>query len=158
TPIAGNTLVFVAPRGPNARGPRPWTSPAQLLAPEVRRVAIGDPAAVPAGRYAQAYLVREGLWRALEPKLVPSASVRAALAAAARGAVDAAIVYASDAAVEPGVEVVFRVPPDRAPRIVYVAAVTRHARDARAAARFVRFLREGDARRVFERHGLQPVS
>jgi molybdate transport system substrate-binding protein len=158
TPVAGNTLVLVAPRRPaGPGGPRPWSSPRRLLEPDVRRVAVGDPAAVPAGRYARAYLEREGLWRALEPKLVPSASVRAALAAVARGAADAAIVYASDAAVESGVEVVLRLPPKRAPRVVYVAAVTRRARDPARAARFVRFLVEEEAQQVLARHGLLPV-
>ena len=42
-----------------------------LLAPSIRRIAIGDPEAVPAGVYARAHLQRIGLWDALHPKIVP---------------------------------------------------------------------------------------
>ena len=46
-------------------------SVADLGAAEVRRIAIGDPAAVPAGVYARQYLERIGQWARLEPKIVP---------------------------------------------------------------------------------------
>src|SRR2546430_644681 len=62
-----------------------------------RRVALANPAAVPAGVYAGQYLQRIGLWRQIEPKVIPSENVRAALAAFEGGNVDAAIVYVTDA-------------------------------------------------------------
>src|SRR5947208_2086555 len=72
-----NQLAIVVP---NDR-PRTLTGPRELTAPAFRRIAIGDPAAVPAGVYAKQYLEQLDLWTAIEPKAVPSASVRAALAA-----------------------------------------------------------------------------
>ncbi len=65
---------------------------------EIRRLAIGDPAAVPAGVYARRYLEQRGLWTAYEPRIVPTTNVRAALAAVETGSVDAAIVYVTDLA------------------------------------------------------------
>ena len=59
----------------------------------IRRLAIGDPAAVPAGVYARRYLEQRGLWTAYESRVVPTTNVRAALAAVETGSVDAAIVY-----------------------------------------------------------------
>ena len=87
-----------------ARGRRAHSSIrtlADLGNAEVRRIAIGDPAAVPAGVYARQYLEDVGLWARLEPKIVPMTNVRAALTAVQNGSADAAFVYATDAKVAP---------------------------------------------------------
>ena len=65
---------------------------------EIRRLAIGDPAAVPAGVYAKRYLEQKHLWSAYESRIVPTTNVRAALTAVETGSVDAAIVYLTDLA------------------------------------------------------------
>src|SRR4051812_12282015 len=75
---------------------RTLSSIRDLLAPAIRRIAIGDPAAVPAGVYAREYLQRAGIWNALQLKLIPAGSVRLALTAVERGGADVAIVYATD--------------------------------------------------------------
>lgn len=69
-------------------------SPQELLG---KKVALGDPASVPAGIYARDYLTRVGLWEQIAPHVIPTENVRAALAAVKSGNADAAIVYATDA-------------------------------------------------------------
>lgn len=81
--VLSNWLVLV---GANA--------PRELLG---KRVALGDPASVPAGIYARDYLSRAGLWDQIAPHVIPTENVRAALAAVQSGNADAAIVYATDA-------------------------------------------------------------
>ena len=76
--------------------PRRFESARDLADPAITRIAIGDPAAVPAGVYAKQYLQKIGIWPALQMKLIPSGSVRLALAAVENGAADAAIVYRTD--------------------------------------------------------------
>jgi molybdate transport system substrate-binding protein len=120
---------------------------------EIRRLAIGDPAAVPAGRYAKAYLQRRGLWGAYEPRIVPTSNVRAALAAVENGAADAAIVYATDIQASSRAALAFVVAPDQGPSIGYPAAVIRTSRHRRDAERFLEFLRGVEAARIFTRHG-----
>ena len=112
-----------------------------------RRVALANPAAVPAGVYARQYLQRIGLWREVEPKVIPTENVRAALAAFEGGNVDAAIVYATDAPKLHGVVVDWD--------IRYPAAVVRGARHPAAARRFVEFLRSAEAMAVFKRFGFR---
>jgi molybdate transport system substrate-binding protein len=123
-----------------------------LAAPAVGRVALGNPDSVPAGVYARRWLERQGVWGSVSPKVVPALTVRAALAAARAGRVDAAVVYATDAAIEPLVPVLYRVPEAHAPPIVYPAAVVRGPNQA-AAARFVTYLRSTDAGAVFRAAG-----
>ena len=52
--------------------PRTFRSARDLADPSIRRIALGDPAAVPAGVYARTYLQQIGVWAAIESKVVPS--------------------------------------------------------------------------------------
>ena len=153
-PIVTNQLVVVEDAGQ----PRRIQAVADLARPEVRRIAIGDPAAVPAGVYARSYLERLGLWSRLERKTVPSNNVRAALTAVQNGSADAAIVYATDVRIARGLRVAVEVAGADAPPIVYPAAVVKSTRRADAAARFLAFLRSAPALRIFQQHGFRPAA
>ena len=153
--LLGNTMV-IAVTERLSRGLRDY--PQALGGSEFRRIAIGDPEAVPAGVYAKKALTAAGLWHALQAKLVPLASVRAALAAMQSGGADAALIYASDIAVADAsrVRVAF-VWPAAATAIVYPAAIMRASRNQAEAARFVQFLCGADAAALFERHRFIPL-
>lgn len=60
------------------------------------RLAIGDPAYVPAGTYAKDWMECMGVWGFIQSRIIPTIDVRAALAAVETGAADVAIVYSSD--------------------------------------------------------------
>jgi len=118
----------------------------------VRRIAIGNPASVPAGRYARGALQRTGLWAALEPKLIPTQNVRQALDYVARGEVDAGLVYATDAAILPGkVRVVAQIATPVP--IVYPAAVVAGTRHRAAAEAYLQHLASPAAQAIFARQG-----
>jgi molybdate transport system substrate-binding protein len=80
-------------------------------------------------------------------------NVRAALALVAAGEAPLGIVYATDAAAEPGVGVVGRFPAGTHPPVVYPAAAMAESDDPALAADFLAFLRGEAARTAFERHG-----
>lgn len=125
---------------------------ASLASSEVRRVALGNPESVPVGVYARRWLEGRGAWSAVAPKVVPTTTVRAALAAARAGRVDGAVVYATDAASDPSVPVIYRVPVADTPPIRYPVAVIAGPRQE-AAQRFVAFLRSAEAGAVFQAAG-----
>jgi molybdate transport system substrate-binding protein len=124
---------------------------------EIRRVAIGDPAAVPAGVYARRYLEQRGLWTAYEARIVPTTNVRAALAAVETGSVDAAIVYVTDLAAARTAVLAFAVSATDGPRIVYPGAVLAASRHPAEARRFLAFLRQPAAAAIFARHRFRPL-
>ncbi len=126
-------------------------------ASQIRRLAIGDPAAVPAGVYARHYLQRQGLWAAYAPRIVPTGNVRGALAAVENGSVDAAIVYVTDVRAPRNVQIVLKIPVGEAPPITYAAAVVAASRNSDAAERFLTFLRSGSGRAIFARFGFGPA-
>jgi len=150
--VAGNRLVLVV----DSRSPVKAVT--DLGAAEIRRIAIGDPLAVPAGVYARQYLEQVNQWTRLQPKIVPVANVRAALTAVQNGSADAAFVYATDARIAPALRVVATITGPQAPRIVYPAVVVKTSRQPRAAAKFLEFLRTLPALAIFEKHGFTPVT
>ncbi len=135
TDLLSNQLVVVTPREPPV--PRA-ASPAVLQS--FARIAIGDPASVPAGVYARAYLESVGLWDRVQDSLVPTHSVRAALVMVEAGDVDAAIVYRTDALSSGKVTLVFAVPVAEGPMIVYPAAVTAASSNPVAGERLLAYL------------------
>ena len=104
--VAEGQLVVVGARG-TRRAPS-----LEAALDGVGRVALADPAHVPAGRYARRALERAGLWGDVEARVVGAGDVRAALAAVETGAADRAVVYATDARASARVAVVAVIPPD----------------------------------------------
>jgi molybdate transport system substrate-binding protein len=152
--VVGNRLAVVsATPDPGVRDVR------DLADPRIRRIAIGDPTAVPAGVYARRYLQSIGLWDRVEDRVVPLGNVRAALAAVDTGSADAAIVYTTDVRAASRARLAFVVSGPDAPRIVYPAAVTARTPEAVAASRrFLEFLKTPTASGIFSRYGFEPLT
>jgi len=154
--LLGNRLAVIT-RKDNATGAL-IRDVQDLRREEVRRIALGDPSAVPAGVYARSYLQKIGLWPQVEPKIVPVGNVRAALTVVENGSADAAIVYETDAALASSVVTAFVVTGPGAPRIVYPAAVVAHSRHRDAATRFLSFLTGTQAAVIFRTFGFTPLA
>jgi molybdate transport system substrate-binding protein len=153
--LASNQLVVVVPREKAGS----LTSISGLSSPSIRRIALGNPAAVPAGVYAKAYLQRSGLWNEVADRIVETTSVRAALGAVDASEADAAIVYRTDVATARSAVVAMEVPVDEAPRIVYPAAQMLNGPNPAAARAFLDYIQSDDAWPFFERAGfLRPPS
>jgi molybdate transport system substrate-binding protein len=146
--LLSNSLVVVVP----ADGRLSINSPRELDA-KTKKIAVADPRAVPAGIYTKEYLGKLGLWTKLEPKIVPTENVRAALAAVESGNVEAGFVYKTDANISKNVRIAFSVPSDQGTMIRYPIAILKEAKNKRGAEGFLRFLESENARRVFERYG-----
>lgn len=117
-----------------------------------QRVAIGLPASVPVGRYTKGVLEGEGLWAAVEPKMIGAQSVRQALDYVARGEVDAGFVYSTDAALMPDkVKVALTIGTVKPVR--YPAAPIAASPNLPLAQQFVDFLIAPQAQAVFTKYG-----
>jgi len=149
--LAGNRLVVVRP-GAQA-GELTESTAALQAALAGGRVATGDPAHVPVGRYAEAALRSLGLWGAVGARLVRAENVRSALAFVERGEAAAGIVYASDAAASSRVHVAARFPRASHPPIEYPAALVAGA--GPAAARVLEAMFTPQARVALQRAGFE---
>jgi molybdate transport system substrate-binding protein len=149
--LASNAIVLIAPKSSAAQLKiAPNFALAQALGDG--RLAMADPASVPAGKYGKASLEALGVWATVAAKVAPAENVRAALLLVSRGEAPLGIVYETDAAVDPGVRIVDRFPPNTHPPIVYPIAVTRDAKNPAAAA-YVAYLRSAVARPALRKQG-----
>ncbi len=149
----GNSLALVAPASSTAqvalaRG----TDLAALLGPN-GRIATGDPAHVPVGRYAQAALEWMGQWGAVSPRLARADNVRAALLLVERGEAPFGIVYETDARASAGVRTVATFPAESHPPVSYPFALTRRAEGNAAARAFFTFVTSPEAGATWQRFG-----
>jgi molybdate transport system substrate-binding protein len=121
--LAGNALVVIVPKGAKDRP----ASLKELVDTNYARIALADPVAVPAGKYAKAALESAGLYEGLKARVVAAQDVRTALAYVERGEAPVGIVYATDAASSGKVDTAFRVPSELHPKITYPMVLVKGA-------------------------------
>ena len=137
--VAGNELALIT-AADSALAPAAVSEQSPLLAwLGGRRLALGDPSHVPAGRYAQAALEHLGLWASVEKHLAPAESVRTALVYVSQGEAALGIVYVSDLKRAAGVKLIGVFPANSHPAIVYPAAMIKGVKDPEAR-KFLAFL------------------
>jgi molybdate transport system substrate-binding protein len=149
----GNRLVLIAPSTDEttlSNPPNATEISATLGA--AGRLALGDPAHVPAGIYARQSLKNLNLWPAVEANLAPTDNVRAALALVASGEAALGIVYATDAALSPDVQTVATLPATSHAPITYHFAIVRD-NDSPEARAFLSFLTSAEGLAIFGRFG-----
>ncbi len=148
--VAGNALVVIVPAAAKAAP----GSVKDLADARYRRVAVGEPKTVPAGKYATQALHAAGLDEALKGRLVYGANVRQVLDYVERGEVDAGIVYATDARESRDrVRVAAGVGPKSHDPIEYPAVLILDSRRRKAAGDFLDYLATEKARDVLTSHG-----
>lgn len=116
------------------------------------RLAIGDPAHVPAGAYAKMALESLGVWPELQGKLALAKDVRGALALVEHGDARFGIVYTTDARISRLVRVAGIFPADSHAPIHYEIAVIRD-NDSPAARQLRDYLLSPAARKIYSRFG-----
>lgn len=154
--LLANELALIAPAGSTAA---PVIAPGFDLAGALGdgRLALADPDAVPAGKYAKQALVALGVWDGVAGRLARTENVRAALALVASGEAPLGIVYATDALAEPKVRSLGAFPAATHDPILYPAALTRTATPEAAA--FLAFLKGDTASAIFAKAGFgKPAS
>ena len=128
-------------------------SASDLTKPEYKKIALAEPQTVPAGIYAREYLQKRGLWDAIKEKVVPTETVRAALAAVESGNVEAGFVYKTDSLISKKVKVAVEISVAEGPKISYPMAVLQFFRQPERAKKLEDYLVGPAARQVFEKFG-----
>ena len=142
---------------------------------DIKTIAIGEPNAVPAGKYALQALQSAGLvtydeaddgtvenikWDAsIEGKMNAGADKVGTVASYVKeGQADVGFIYTSDIFRYEGVEVAYTTPADSHKTILYPGGVTTDSKNAEAAADFLKFCMENaDAQKIFSEYGFELV-
>ncbi len=118
-------------------------------------IALGDPASVPAGQYAQEALTSLGIWDKIQDKVSFGSNVTEVLNQVAAASADAGIVYATDAAsMSDQVKVIAEAPEGSLKEaVIYPVAVVKTTAHQEEAEAFVEFLQTEEAMAVFQSYG-----
>lgn len=123
-----------------------------LTGGKATRVALGNPATVPVGRYTKASLEQSGHWDSLKKHEVLGQNVRQVLDYVARGEVDAGFVFATDAAIMPDkVKVVQRLESPIA--VLYPIALVKRDGSNPKARDFVEFIFSPEGEAILAKYG-----
>ena len=148
--ILNNTLAIITPINSTIS----ISSVQDLL--NLDKVAIGNPATVPAGVFAQQLFANSGISGQLN--LVLGTDVRNVLSLVSNNTVDAGIVYTTDALTAlDKVKIAYTPPINLYSPIVYGSAVLRQTQNLDAAKDFNSFLRSPQALGVFQVSGFSPI-
>ena len=130
----------------------------ELAGAGFRHLALADPDAVPAGRYARAALEQMALdggtlWQAVAERVAPALDVRAALALVESDPAIVGIVYRTDAHQSQRVRVLHELPAGGAARVTYYGALIEEGTSPELGSRFLDFVVGAEGRRITRRHG-----
>jgi len=154
--MLSNTLVIIA----HPDSSYAMNAPEDLPALGFKFLAMGDPDAVPAGKYARTWLtgIRMGegtLWDAVKARVSPATDVRAALGQVIGSEDVVGIVYMTDYASAKGrVRKLFAIPAEGL-GISYPGAAMKESGHPELAKAFLDYLASPAARRVFENYGFE---
>lgn len=148
--FAGNSIALIAASNATVR----LTAFNDLVKNTVVRIAIGNPASVPAGKYAEEALKNMGLWDNLKAKLVYGEHVRQVMDYVARGEVDAGIVFLTDALSRSReLEVVAEAPASVHTPVLYTIAAVTGTKNETAARNFIAIVVSKEGKEVLRKHG-----
>ena len=157
--LLSNALVIIAPSGSL------WKMDAatDLCRLDFRLLALGQPDAVPAGRYAKQWLEThscqdQSLWEIVAGRISPAPDVRAVLGQVEVNEGVLGIVYQTDYALaQDRVQLLYRVSAEVGPPIRYAVSRLQGTPHGQLAESFLEFLFSDAARTIFERHGFLPL-
>ena len=150
--FAGNQIVLVVP----VNAAFPLTSFHDLARAEIKRMAIGNPKTVAAGRYAEEVLEHFKLREALKAKLIFAENVRQVLDYVARGEVDAGLLYSTDAAIKADrVKIAMEAPEQGHKPVVYPIAVIKGSKKEIWGRKFISFVVSQEGNQIMKKYGFK---
>jgi molybdate transport system substrate-binding protein len=133
------------------------TSFEDVTSDAVAQIAIGDPASVPAGQYAQDTFTFLNIWDQVTAKAMLGTDVKQVLSWVDSGNVDCGVVYKTDAATDNNVKIVASAPEGSHKAVVYPLAVVKASVNQDAAKAFIAYLQSDAAMAIFDQYGFLAV-
>ncbi|PFG58169.1 molybdate transport system substrate-binding protein [Vibrio sp. ES.051] len=152
TDLVRNSLVLITPQYSKLATFDFSDGDAWEVALNDNRLALGNPASVPAGMYAKESLHTLGVWKNIQHRVAPAKNVRLALALVERGEAPLGIVYKTDAQLTDKVKVIGEFKSDTHADIIYPAAMVKDSTESK---QFFQYLRSDEAKRIFVQYGFQ---
>lgn len=142
-----NKVVLIVPKG-NTKGIKSFED---VLKSD--KIAIGDPASVPAGQYAKELFENLKVWDDVSKKTSLGTNVTEVLNWVAEGSADSGVVYSTDAASNNKVEIVLDAPEGSVSKVIYPVGIIKASKNKTESKKFIDFLQSDEAMKVFENYG-----
>lgn len=156
-PFIGNELVLVSKSGAVRKtNNNIFESKNFIQILNNNRLVLGDPAHVPAGRYAKISLENLGLWSLIKDKVIKQVNVRAALTMIERGEVNLGIVYKTDIRLSKSIEIIEIFPNKQTPEIIYYAAILKNKKNKENIL-FFNTLTKKSSLEIFKKYGFRKI-
>lgn len=147
-PMLQNQLVMIVPKDSTVE----WNSFNDLE--KAQSIAIGDPASVPAGQYAEKGLKALGIWSYVEEHASLGTNVTEVLNWVKESSAQVGLVYATDAASTDQVKIVATLPEDVLNEpIIYPVGVVETSKEKKLAQEFIQFMENKEIVSEFEKAG-----
>lgn len=150
--FALNSVVLVVP----AQARTALKSFEGLNSADVKKIAVGNPKSVPAGRYAEEVFNFYKILPSIKDRLIYTENVRQVLDYVARGEVDAGVVYATDAAVRSKEVVVIATAPESTHKpVVYPVSVIKGSKNEVDAKAFISLVLSDEGQAILHKYGFK---
>jgi molybdate transport system substrate-binding protein len=150
--FAANSVVLIVAAG----GKVSLKSFEGLSAAEIKKIAVGNPKTVPAGRYAEEVFGFYQLLSSIKDKFIYAENVRQVLDYVARGEVDAGVVYATDAAARlKEIKIIATAPEASHKPVVYPIAVVKGTKSEADAKAFIALVLSPEGKKILQKHGFK---
>ncbi|MDP4170240.1 MAG: molybdate ABC transporter substrate-binding protein [Bacillota bacterium] len=149
--LLGNDLVLIT----NKQNPTQINSFSNLTDRGIKKLAIGTPETVPAGKYAMQTLKKSHIWSTVKPKIIFTKDVRQVLTYVESGDVDAGIVYMTDAKISDKVKLAAVADKSLHDPIIYPAGILKASKHPKEASKFLSYLQSKQAKAIFEKYGFK---
>lgn len=145
--LVKNDLVLVGPKDTTLTGLSDLTSN------KVKKIAVGEPTSVPAGKYADEVFTKLAIKDSITSKLVFGKDVKEVLAWSTSGNADVGFVYKSDALSSKDVKIIEIIAEDKHSPITYPVGVIKASKNPDVAKAFEDFLFTDTCKKIFEKYG-----
>jgi molybdate transport system substrate-binding protein len=150
--FAANSVVLIVPAGTKVS----LKSFEGLGASEIKKIAVGNPKSVPAGRYAEEVFGSYQMLPSLKDKFIYAENVRQVLDYVARGEVDAGVVYATDAASRSKeIKIIAAAPEASHKPVVYPIAVVKGTKCEEDAKAFISLVLSPEGKKILQKYGFK---
>ena len=152
--FAANSVVLVVPVNTRVR----VKSFEDLKSGSIKKIAVGNPSTVPAGRYAEEVFNYYKMFGPIKDKFILTENVRQVLDYVARDEVDAGVVYSTDAMIRTKEVSIAATAPEASHKpVVYPVAVVKATKKRNAAEGFIMFVTSAEGRKVLVKYGFKAV-
>lgn len=149
--LVKNELVLVGPKDAKI------TSINDLTTDQIKKIAVGEPSSVPAGKYADEVFTKLNIKAAIQGKLVSAKDVKEVLAWATSGNADVGFVYLSDTTNNDSIKIIEQVSSDLHSPITYPIGIIKSSTKADSAKAFEDFLFTDKAQEILKKYGYSSV-